>query len=174
MRRSSLIFTAAIMLPAFASSAHAGTTLPTRKAGFWVSSMSMQFANAPPGFSAQPHVSAMCTDPATDLKLMTQTPPGADCAAPVISGGGSSYNITTTCKSMPGDPQPLTVSTTLTIISDDQMNMTMNGSAMKMSGTSKWQGPCPAGWVPGDVGQSVNGTMTKISNVLNLPKAPGG
>ncbi len=179
MRRSSLMFAAAVMLPAFASSASAGTPLPSRKAGFWVGSMVMHMtmAGQPPDTDSTPMVTAMCTDPATDLKILTRTP-YAQCTPPDISGGGGTYTMISSCKDPMGGATPMVTTSQFTFISGDELQVTSKTTSAHMTGDetadSKWQGACPAGWVPGDVGRMENGTMTKFGNVLTLSKPPGG
>jgi len=175
MRSLSVLLALTLATPALA-----GTTLPQRKAGYWVSSMvmHMNMAGQPPDNDSTPRITAMCTDPATDLKIMTATP-FAQCSAPDISGGGSTYTVVMSCKDPMGSPQPMVTTSTFIFDSSTEMHLSSKTTSAHVTGDeqadSKWQGACPAGWVPGDVGRMENGVMTKFANVLTPmhPMHPG-
>ncbi|HQT63102.1 MAG: hypothetical protein B7Z75_12565 [Acidocella sp. 20-57-95] len=155
----------------FSATAWAGTTLPQRKAGYWVSSMvmHMNMAGQAPDTDNTPMITAMCTDPATDLKVLT-TPPFAQCSPPDISGSGNTYTMVMSCKDPMGGAQPMVSTSTFTFASDTEMHLVSKTTGTSMTGDetadSKWQGSCPAGWVPGDVGRMQNGSIQKNANVL--------
>jgi hypothetical protein len=174
MRTLTALLAAALITPTLA---HAGTTLPTRKAGYWVSTMVMHMTmeGAPPDTDNTPMVSAMCTDPATDLKVLTSTP-FAECSKPDITGSGGTYTMVMTCKDPMGGTQPMVSTSTFTFDSETEMHLVSKTTGAHINGgetaDAKWQGACPAGWVPGDVGRMENGTIKKFANILTPMKPP--
>ncbi|MDR3520507.1 MAG: hypothetical protein P4L54_02715 [Acidocella sp.] len=162
-----------------ASMARADTTLPPRKAGFWVTTMvmHMQMAGQAPDNDSTPMITAMCTDPATDLKTMNMRMGAMGKCDPLqVEGGDGSYTVTSKCADPMGGGVPILTHTTMTYVGDNTMHMESHTSSAHitgdMTGDSKWQGACPAGLVPGDVGRMVNGVFKKLTNVNDMPKTP--
>jgi hypothetical protein len=161
-----------------ATAAGAATTLPPRKPGFWVTTMVVRLSlpGSVPDQDAAPIVTALCTNAATDAeeaRLMTGGF-GQKCSAFAVDGGGARYTISSTC----ADPRggTMTMQGVVTLTGNDAIHVESRTSSAHMTGMmvgdSKWQGACPAGVMPGDIGHLQNGRFVKLANILNPPKTP--
>ena len=161
--------------------AHASTTFPPRKPGFWETSMVMKMTMTMNGQTSSsndptPMITALCSSAATDAqseKMMT----GGVCKGLDIEQSGNVYTLSGTCADPLGGPNAVaTMHGTITMQGDEAFHMVSQISGPNMSGTtvgdSRWLGACPAGIVPGDFGAYQNGTFTKHGNLLQMPVQP--
>jgi hypothetical protein len=171
-----LALAAAMALP---GAARADGPFPTRKPGFWVTTMVMHMSM--PGMVADkdstPIISAMCTDPATDaLSMKRLAGDNGKCSAFDITHAGNVYTVNGTCADPMGGGE-MTTNGTITVISETAIHAQSKTTSAHFSGDetsdAKWAGACPAGVVPGDIGHMVNGKFVKLTNIANLPKTPG-
>jgi hypothetical protein len=154
--------------------AGSATALPTRKAGFWVETMTRDGKFGPMGGSVK-----MCIDAATDAKFSTfgrQMGKSACHQQSITRGLDGSYHFATTCTI--GAAGTLVSNGTATgdfsskyVIHDES---TISGAPVaEMNGrhvteiTATYQGPCPPDMVPGDVQM---GEGMKV-NINRLPQA---
>ncbi len=179
-----LVLTLAIALLTCAASP---ATLPARKPGFWQTTMTMSGITLhghpykPPAGQAragQASVTAICLDPATDLKQLrraaapTSETGGTLCPAPTITGTAPNFTIAQTCKTPDG--AVTTITGTLVYDGDTATRLTEHTISPAMSATvrldSKWIGPCPAGIAPGESGLLIKGKFQPLSTLDAPPK----
>ena len=167
---------AAMLVPlgmiVFSASASASTTLPPRKPGFWVTTMTMKMSINGQTIGGPPTLSAMCTDAQTDaFEMKRMSGANGHCSHFDIEGAGNIYTMTGSCTGPAGGT--MTVHSTVTVKSDTAMHMVSDTTGPQMSGhmsaDSKWTGQCPSGFVPGDIAHMQNGQFVKTINILNPP-----
>ncbi len=163
----------------FLASLHdaSGASLPVRKPGFWVTTMILhqQKAGQAPDNSDVPVITAVCTDPATDLEvmaLMVGETPG--CSGFPITQDGAAYIVNGQCPDPKGGVYA--IRSTVTYQGDTAVHIesrTIGGDLQSfVVMDSKWQSACPFGIFPGDVGRMVNGVFKKLTNINGVPNPP--
>jgi len=138
--------------------------LPSRQPGMWQSSTVVTLADGTKARGGAPVVTVSCVDALTDQKFFTIG--GSSCSSLNISGGGSQYEIDSSCTDQ---GKPVTVRETLDYA--DATTVEINGTVdegsgpISLSAELKFIGPCMAGMVPGDEGDIENGQFVKTDNV---------
>jgi hypothetical protein len=157
--------------------AKADTTLPPRKPGFWMTSMVLhaQKAGKAPDNSDVPVVTAICTDPATDLEVMAlMLGDDPDCGPFQAVQDGANYVVTGKCPDPHGGVYD--IHSTVSYQGDTSVHIESRTIAAGLQSyavmDSKWQSECPFGVNPGDAGRMVNGVFKKLTNINGVPKTP--
>lgn len=129
--------------------------MPKRKPGLWTQMVAME--------GGQSMTSRICLDEATDAKLSIQgqAVAGSTCSEQTVAKtADGSYTFSSTCDAgksgtvkvkgkATGDFNSafnVTAVSEVTGAANAAMNRTSN-----MTTAARWTGPCPAGWLPGDV-----------------------
>ncbi|WP_298222353.1 DUF3617 family protein [Acidocella sp.] len=151
---------AALYLTAIAHAAQ----LPARASGLWQSKTSVFGPNDRPMAQAQNVVTLTCVDPETDQKFLLVGQ--SRCSELTVSGSGATYEINGICAQPAGTAK---IHETLHYSSSKSLQLKANFSTssgkISMTSNLQWMGKCPAGMVPGDEGEMVNGSFVKAGNI---------
>lgn len=158
--------------PEAAATAGDAGALPNRKAGLWTQVVTVE--------GGPSMTNRICLGADTDAKLTApgQQAAGATCSKNVVTKSGEGFSYSSTCTAEDGGVTKVSgaVSGDFSTIYNVASTVEMTGAqpaqnrTAKVSIAAKWTGPCPEGWLPGDLELPGGTRVNSIATLESLPK----
>jgi hypothetical protein len=164
MKRQAMKRSILTLLLGLAPAIAMATTLPARMPGLWQSTTTVIGPDGKPLPQASNVVTVSCVDAVTDAKFFTSNE--SACNNLAISDVGGRFAIDGTCLEQ---GRKLTIHETLVYSGPQAVTLdaviNSGGGPLHVSSRLQWEGACPAGMVPGDEGNMVDGAFSKADNI---------